>query len=722
MIRSPWPLIGALLLTLITATCASPATSVSTLTSTYTPTLTFPSTHAPTLPPTHTPTLLPTPTSIPAHTLTLPPAHTPTPTPQPTHTPALLPTPTPVSSPTLDAGSTSQAIPASEPPPRPFDFTVLNPAPPRRVPNAVRSFWITDGTTGERREITARLRVQTEHAAMWVEEGVWHDVRTLQEAADVFETHIYSTARAAFGSEWIPGVDNDPRIHFLHATGLGEGILGYTTSADEFPRAHYPTSNEAEVITIHAGQVEVGSSVYYGLLARQFQRVIQWYQDRNEERWVKEGLAELAVRLNAFDLNSGPEPLRRSSYGEEQTERALGPLQFLSRPEQAYLERPDTSLVHWQDETPAPHRGAGYLFATYFHDRFGDAGTRVLVAQPLNGAAGFDAALVELGADLAFEDLFADWLVANYLDGEQGANNRYQSYTHLELERPALAAIYENYPVTMEASVQQFGADYILLRGDGDLSVRFDGMVATSLLDLSPHSEQSFWWSNRADESMTTLTRAFDLSSVEPVTMTYWTWYDIEPGYDYAFVEASTDGGKQWQPLSVPSGTADGPNGNNPGLGYTGQSGDPPGWIQEAVDLSPVAGGEVLIRFAYLTDEAITGVGVLLDDISIPAIGYADDAETGEGEWEPAGFVYSGNSVPQRYLVLLIGIGPGEGPENEVTVERLPVKEDGRAEWTIPLGSEGWREAVLVLSGLASLTTHPAPYQLTIEQRTVSSQ
>jgi immune inhibitor A len=691
--RSPWPLIGALLLALITTTCASPATSIFTPVSTLAPTL--PSIHTPTLLPTHTPTLLPAPTSTPAHTPTPPSAHTPTPTPPPTRTPILLPTPTPVSSPTLDAGSISQAILlVSEPPPRPFDFTVLNPGHPRRVPNAVRSFWVTDGTTGERREIAARLRVQTQHAAMWVEEGVWHDVHSLQEAADVFETHVYSATRAAFGSEWIPGVDNDPHIHFLHATGLGEGVLGYTTSADEFPRAHYPTSNEAEMITVHAGLVEVGSSVYYGLLARQFQRIIQWYQDRNEERWVKEGLAELAVRLNAVDLD---------------------------KPEQAYLERPDTSLIHWQDEPPAPHRGASYLFATYFHDRFGDAGTRALVAQPLNGVAGFDAALAELGADLAFEDLFADWLVANYLDSEQGVNNRYQGYTHLELERPALAAIYENYPVAMEASVQQFGADYILLRGDGDLSVRFDGMVATPLLDLSPHSGQSFWWSNRADESMTTLTRAFDLSGVEPVTMTYWTWYDIEPGYDYAFVEASTDGGKRWQPLSVPSGTADDPNGNNPGWGYTGQSGDPPGWIQETVDLSPVAGDEVLIRFAYLTDEAVTEAGILLDDISIPAIGYSDDAEAGEGEWEPAGFVYNRNSVPQHYLVLLIGIGPGEGPENEVTVERLQVKEDGRAEWTIPLGSEGWREAVLVLSGLASLTTHPAPYQLTIEQRIASS-
>ena len=120
------------------------------------------------------------------------------------------------------------------------------------------------------------------------------------------------------------------------------------------------------------------------------------------------------------------------------------------------------------------------------------------------------------------------------------------------------------------------------------------------------------------------------------------------------------------------------------------------------------------MRFAYLTDEAVTGAGFVLDDIAIPEIDYADDVEKGEGGWEPAGFIHSDNFVPQRYLALLIGLGEKRG--DEVTVERLPVEEDQTADWTVPLGSEGWREAVLVLSGLAPLTTHPALYQLTIDK------
>jgi len=565
-----------------------------------------------------------------------------------------------------------------ETPPRPFNYTVVNAEPPRRVPNATRAFWVTDTTTGERREIVARLRVQTEHIAMWVEEGVWHDVRQLEEAAVFFETQVYPTTRAAFGSEWIPGVDNDPHIHILHATGLGERVMGYTSSADEFPRAIYPFSNEAEMITIHA-ETAVGSPTYHALLARQFQRLIQWLQDRNESRWVKEGLAELAVGLNG--LNAGTQ-------------------------ERAYLEHPDTSLTTWGDEEAAAHRGAAYLFATYFHERFGSEGTQALVAQPLDGTAGFDAALAGLSANLTCEDLFAEWLVANYLDGEPE-----YGYATLDLNRPAPAAIYQNHPVTVDTSVQQFGADYIVLRGEDDLRVRFTGATVTPLLDVLPHSGRAFWWSNRADESLTTLTQAFDLSGVEHATLTYWTWYDIEPGYDYATVEISTDGGGQWHALFTPSGTGDDPHGSSPGWGYTGQSGDPLGWMREEVDLSPYAGGEVLVRFAYLTDEAVTGAGFVLDDIAIPEIDYGDDVEVGDGGWEAAGFVRSDNFVPQHYLALLIGFG-----EDRITVERLPVEEDQTAEWTVPLESEGWHEAVLVLSGLAPLTGQPALYQLMIEK------
>ena len=653
--------ITALLLTLSACTLPPPPTPTSL------PSLPPPPS-IPSLPP--LPSLPPpTPTSTPAPTPTPPP--TPTSTLTPTPTPTLTPTPTPI----ITSAPSLPSFPSLSPLP--------SPPPPRRVPNATRTFWVTDGATGERREITARLRVQTGQVSMWVEEGVWDDVRQLEEAAIFFEARIVPTTRAAFGSEWTPGVDNDPHVAILHAAGLGEGVLGYTSSADEFPRAVYPYSNQAEMIVVSADAVEIGSPTYYALLARQFQRLVQWFHDPNEQRWVKEGLAELAVRLNGLD----PGGLA-----------------------QAYLEQPDTSLTTWEGGGTTAQRGAAYLFATYFHGHLGSIGTRALVAQPLDGIPGFDATLAELGSRLAFEDLFADWLAANYLDSDPGAASPRYGYATLDLSRPAPAATYADYPATVDAAVQQFGADYVLLRGDADLHVQFTGTLTAPLLAVPPHSGRTVWWSNAADESLATLTHRFDLSGVEQATLTYWAWYDVEEGYDYATVEVSTDGGAHWQVLSTPSGTGANPRGNNPAWGYTGRSGDPPAWIQERVDLSPYVGGETLVRFAYLTDEALTGVGFLLDDVAVPEIGYADDVEAETGGWEAAGFIRTDGAVPQRYLALLIGLG------DTATVERLPLEEDQAATWSVPLASEGWREAVLVLSGLAPLTSYPAPYQLTIDR------
>jgi hypothetical protein len=511
---------------------------------------------------------------------------------------------------------------------------------------------------------------------MWVEEGAWHDVRRLEQAAEVFETQIYSRTRAASGSEWTPGIDNDPHIHILHATGLGEGVLGYTSAMDEYRREAYALSNQAEMITVNLDHSDVGSPAYNALLARQFQHLIQWHQDRNEERWVKEGLSELAAALSGFDV---------------------------AGLEQAYLKQTDTSLSNWVNS--GSQRGAAYLFAAYFHQRFGDAGTRILTSEPANGIAGIDAALKRLGTDLTFEDLFADWLATNYVDSTATSDGSQYAYLGIDLDRPIAAEFYDEYPVQVATSVQQLGADYIVLRGDTDTGVRFIGETETSLLSTGPHSGECAWWSNRADESLTTLAQEFNLSEAEHATLSFWTWYDIEPHYDYVTVEVSTDGGQQWDILHTPSGTNADPYGNSPGWSYTGSSA---GWIQEEVDLSEYTGEEIVVRFSYLTDEAVTGEGFLLDDISLSALDYEDNVEAGIGGWRAQGFLITDGRVPQRYLAVLIA------REGEHRVERLPFEEDQRAEWILPLGSGEAREFALVVAAMAPFTAQPARYELNI--------
>lgn len=605
-------------------------------------------------------------------------------TPSPTMSPAPTPTPrippSPAVSPTAPHSLRPTPAPGprvgtwSEPPPRPLPRTVVNVEPPRRVPNAVRSFWVADSAIGRQRAIDARLRVQRASVAMWVELDAWHDIRQLEAAAEHFESEIYPRVRAAFGSEWTPGIDNDPRIHILHASGLGEDVLGYTSSLDEYPKEVHPLSNEAEMIVIDIDRVDVGSSTYNALLARQFQRLVQWNQDRNEDRWLKEGLAELAVALCGLDA---------------------------AHTQGLYPVQPNTSLIHWDGDER--HRKAVYSFAAYFHGRFGDKGTRVLTSEPANGIRGIDTTLEKLDADISFDDLFAEWPVTSYLDGASDVQSWHQGST--DRDQSALGTIHEAYPVERESSVKQYGVDYVVLRGDGDLRVQFAGQTQTPMLSASAYTGHWAWWSNRADESLTTLTRRVDLSRVEEATLTYRAWYDIEAHHDYATLSVRPLDGQEWHILHTQSGTGTNPYGNNPGWGYTGRS---EGWVREEVDLSDYVGREIVLRFSYLTDAAITGEGFLVDDIAVSHIDPAGASEANLDHWEAEGFLPIAPFVPQRYLVLLIARG------EETTVEKLTLGENQSAEWDVPLHGRGLREAVLVIAGTAPLTAEPAPYQLAI--------
>jgi hypothetical protein len=249
------------------------------------------------------------------------------------------------------------------------------------------------------------------------------------------------------------------------------------------------------------------------------------------------------------------------------------------------------------------------------------------------------------------------------------------------------------------------GADVIVLQGEEDLRIRFTGQARTPLLSEPPPIEEPVWWSNRADESLSWVAWAFDLREVEEATLTYRLWYETESHYDYAFLELSSDDGESWQILPVPSGTDASPHGNNPGWGYTDQSS---GWIQEEVDISDHTGGEILVRFSYLTDGAITGAGLLLDDVSVPEVEDEEDNKTGRSAWDAEGFVLTDGFVPQDYIVLLISRG------QETTVERLPLAEDRGAEAIVPLATEDIEEAVLLVSAVAPYTRQPASYRLAL--------
>lgn len=551
-----------------------------------------------------------------------------------------------------------------------------------------RLFHASNMDTDEEFDLYATLVYKTEHVYMWIEEGVRFDQEDVIAAAELFEKHTYPTNREFFGSEWTPGIDNDPHISILHARNLGDNTLGYFSGPDEFVSAVRPDSNEMEMFYINMDNTEINSDEYHSVLAHEFQHMIHWYNDRNEDTWLNEGFSELTGPLSGFDTSGH---------------------------EYAFAWQPDNQLNDIDYDAPdySASYGAAYLFTAYFLDRFGSEATQALVADPENGLASVDAVLTQFDARMTHVDLFADWIVANILNDCSVGDGR---YCYREIDAPYFSTDTSysagDYPVSTSSTVHQYGTDYIEVNGNQPLTFRFTGSAQVSLVNTTAHSGRYFWWSNRGDDSDMTLTRGFDLSGVSNATLEYWTWYDIEEDWDYAYVEVSTDGGQTWTILQTPSGTGTNPNGNSYGWGYTGKSGggkDSPQWLHESVDLSAYAGQQVLVRFEYITDEAVNKPGLIVDDIAIPEVGYFSDFEAGDDGWQAAGFIRHANVLPQRWLLQMILYGP------ETTVHRLALNADQTGEWTIPLDDNTHR-AIVTISALAPVTTEIASYSYEIRK------
>jgi hypothetical protein len=373
----------------------------------------------------------------------------------------------------------------------------------------------------------------------------------------------------------------------------------------------------------------------------------------------------------------------------------------------SFARWPDTQLNAWGDSAgeSLAHYGASFLFMSYFLEQFGEDIMRQVVAHPANGAGGFNAALEGAGRSRCFDDVFADWVIANYLDDPEVGEGRW-GYRDLVVDPLTLDAQHGSYMVGGQSTVNQYAADYVEFVGQGELTIVFTGTTQVKVAPNEPHSGSYQWWSNRGDDSDMMLTRTFDLSGVDRATLEFWAWYDIEMGWDSAYVEASTDDGVTWSILPGLYTTTENESGNSFGHAWTGVSGGggAPQWVHEQVDLTPYAGHKVLIRFEYITDDAVNHVGLLLDDFAVPEIGYWDDAEAGDSGWQAAGFARINNILPQRFLVRTVEIG------DSLQVRAMTLDQANRGQITVTGLGDTVDRVVLVISGVTRFTNEPATY------------
>jgi len=626
--------------------------------------------------PTQSPTPPPTSTVAPAPTYTPPLGQTPRPSPTPAAapTPILAPTPTPlppdVTNPeTVPPRAAPLEIVARLNSKRDTPFEPLGPREATIAVGHEETFHVLDLDDLEPLRVSATLDFVSANAYYFIEEG--HSVRQDEwgRVAQEVEERIIPAIWRLINPAWEPGGGIDSRITVLNTRT--PGVAGYYNSTDSFPVEVARLSNERPVVYINIDAVWPGTNDYYAVLAHELQHAAQHQADAFEEVWMQEGAAEYLAQSVGYETGLRP----------------------------FFLRRPDTQLTAWSNVPgdTARHYGAAHSFVDYLGGRFGSEELALLIASPLSGTEAVDSWLAGQGSGGGFDELFTDWTADTYLRGHT---------TDRDSAEVRLAARIDG-PVERVGVVSQYGTDYVEISPDGErLRLSFEGSMATTLLPSGPFSGRYVWWGNRGDNVDSMLTRGFDLSSVAAATLRFRLWHEIEELFDFAYVEASRDGGVTWDVLEGLHTTDEDPLGQSYGPGYTGTSGDrrEATWVEEEIDLSEYAGGPVLVRFEYVTDSGVNTHGLVIDDIAIPEIGFFDDAEASTG-WKASGFVRTDGIVDQRFAVQVIAL------HEEPTV--VTIKLDDANSGMLDLDPDV--VSVLVVSGMAPVTTIPADYTYSLE-------
>lgn len=286
--------------------------------------------------------------------------------------------------------------------------TLIQTAPPAKVGDRQRFYThIPDG------EIEAEAALLGDHAAFWVETRYANipPPARLRALADQFDRVIYPRIRSWFGSEWLPGVDGDSRIHILlhdvEGNESAAGFGGYVSPVNFYPQL--PTSNAREMIALDVFALrDYGEARLNALLAHEFNHLTNWRQrgGRIDERWLEEGratFAEWAV-YKRFHTNY---------FGN-------------------YLGNPTRSLT--SDNSFETVYGASFLLLMYLHDNFG--GRRfdeALARRPERGFAAIERALEETGETRRFEEIFQLWAFANLVNDPNA--HPLASYSSLDRRR-----------------------------------------------------------------------------------------------------------------------------------------------------------------------------------------------------------------------------------------------------------------------------------------------
>jgi len=481
-----------------------------------------------------------------------------------------------------------------------------------------------------------------------------------------FETNIYPTDTSYFGAPDIHDGINSllvewgyfPPGYYYEETGRNVILVSnirdenyYDYTYPYYIAGFYSSSFEGyfdrNIISIDSYNWEdrVGPDVrrpylYESVIAHEYQHLIHADYNPGDPSFMNEGCSMFAEILCGYPI----------PWGDINS----------------YLYTPDNSLTEWGDQggiNILADYGAAALWAIYLKDQFGPTFLSDFVQAGIPGIEGINAALkkghhwIKPGKPMTFDYVYHNWRIANLIHTDDPGEGKY-NYETIDLGSPEAipARTYDiKTPLVSPRTGTSFGStitilgyntgvyklgsygsDYIKFKSLKEKSaptLKFNGddIAGVSWIreDMDGDGDLEWYSTSAGNLADLSIIAEVDLSGMATAILTFDTYFDIEPYWDFGFTQVSTDGGATWTSLMGTYTTYDHDFDAHPDIvanlpGCTGFSG---AWLPEEMNLTPYVGGVIMLRFRYMTDWGVLYPGWWVDNIAVTGtiIDNADD-------------------------------------------------------------------------------------------------
>jgi len=374
--------------------------------------------------------------------------------------------------------------------------------------------------------------------------------------------------------------------------------------------------------------------LYEGVFAHEYQHLLEYYEDPGETTWVNEGLADWIEAYTGYVDRSIPV----TTLGfDSHTQCFLGWLGVQTDANPIPAEGgPEQSLNLWGDQTDAESEvlcdyGAAATMMHLLADRFGPGFMGEFHRDDLHGFESLQGLLDAAGGPNV-ETMIDTWAGMAALDGvlDDGAKLEGDRAGRFRVDDLDATVNWDTDQAYSSPGAPPNGSDFVRLRSPYGYipahrlkGIFFRGATQLPTLPLEwavdpdpvDRPADPALYAGTGDSLDRAMVREVAVPAGSPA-LTFAADWSLEEGYDYAYVQISTDGGDTYG--SIPcTDQVDGPL----GPAYNGES---DAFLPETCDLSAWAGQNVVLSFRLVTDQSVHFDGLWVDDVAIDGSALSD--------------------------------------------------------------------------------------------------